>query len=106
VVRHRSVDHGANSFPYARRRLQLRNGDQYGPQGNFWATDAGRATMSTPAVLPMPRWHPARIATAGSSQPHENMQPYLVLNFIIAMQGISRREARDRKTRIERGVIQ
>ena len=62
-------------------------GDQYGPQGNFWATDAGgnneyasgsaNATMASGAI-----------ATAGSTQPHNNMQPYLVLNFIIAMQGI------------------
>jgi microcystin-dependent protein len=28
------------------------------------------------------------IATAGSSLPHNNMQPYLVLNFCIAMQGV------------------
>jgi microcystin-dependent protein len=27
-------------------------------------------------------------ATTGQSQPHENMQPFLVFNFIIAMQGI------------------
>ncbi|HEY7699110.1 MAG TPA: phage tail protein, partial [Vicinamibacteria bacterium] len=26
--------------------------------------------------------------TTGQSQPHENMQPFLVFNFIIAMQGI------------------
>jgi len=24
----------------------------------------------------------------GGSQPHENMSPYLVLNFVIALQGI------------------
>jgi microcystin-dependent protein len=28
------------------------------------------------------------IAAAGSSQPHENRQPYLTLNFIIALEGI------------------
>jgi microcystin-dependent protein len=28
------------------------------------------------------------IASAGGSQPHNNMQPYLVLNYVIAMQGI------------------
>ena len=28
------------------------------------------------------------IANVGGSQPHTNMQPYLVLNFIIALQGI------------------
>lgn len=28
------------------------------------------------------------LGNAGGSQPHENMQPYLVLNFIIALQGV------------------
>jgi microcystin-dependent protein len=28
------------------------------------------------------------VAPSGGSQPHENMSPYLVLNFIIALQGI------------------
>lgn len=28
------------------------------------------------------------LATAGSSQPHNNMQPYLTMNFCIALQGI------------------
>jgi len=31
---------------------------------------------------------PATITNVGGSQPHENRQPYLVLNFIIALQGI------------------
>jgi microcystin-dependent protein len=32
--------------------------------------------------------NPAGILPTGGSQPHENMSPYLVLNFIIALQGI------------------
>ncbi len=32
--------------------------------------------------------NPACILPTGGSQPHENMSPYLVLNFIIALQGI------------------
>jgi microcystin-dependent protein len=32
--------------------------------------------------------HPQTIQTIGGSQPHENMSPYLVLNFCIALQGI------------------
>jgi microcystin-dependent protein len=32
--------------------------------------------------------HPSSIAIAGGSQPHENMQPYLGLNFVIALEGI------------------
>ncbi|KAB2810665.1 phage tail protein [Pimelobacter simplex] len=31
---------------------------------------------------------PAAVAPTGGSQPHENMQPYLGLNFIIALYGV------------------
>ena len=31
---------------------------------------------------------PSTITNVGGSQPHENRQPYLVLNFVIALQGI------------------
>jgi microcystin-dependent protein len=31
---------------------------------------------------------PTSVSAVGGSQPHINMQPYLVLNFIIALQGI------------------
>ena len=32
--------------------------------------------------------HPSTVTNVGGSQPHNNMMPYLVLNFIIALQGI------------------
>ena len=47
-------------------------------KGNLYAPDLGGA-------ITMP---PQTIATAGGSQPHNNMQPYLTLNFCIALQGI------------------
>lgn len=31
---------------------------------------------------------PATIANVGGSQPHNNMAPYLVLNYVVALQGI------------------
>jgi microcystin-dependent protein len=31
---------------------------------------------------------PAALATAGGSQPHNNMMPYLTLSFCIALQGV------------------
>ena len=31
--------------------------------------------------------HPTTVSNAGGSQPHDNMQPYLVLNACIALQG-------------------
>jgi microcystin-dependent protein len=42
----------------------------------LYRPDAG-ATMS-----------PTALTAAGSSQPHNNLQPYLVVNFIIALQGV------------------
>ena len=32
--------------------------------------------------------HAVGVSSAGSGQPHSNMQPYLTLNFVIALQGI------------------
>ncbi|MFB9106998.1 phage tail protein [Flavobacterium gyeonganense] len=32
--------------------------------------------------------NPASVSNVGGSQPHQNMQPFLVLNFCIALQGI------------------
>jgi microcystin-dependent protein len=61
-------------------------GDQYGPPGNFWATDAGGndeyGSVANGSMAP------GAITLTGSSQPHNNLQPYLVLNFIIALQGV------------------
>src|SRR5436309_483339 len=52
--------------------------------GNLWAPNnanpyAGASNTSM---------NPACILPIGSSQPHDNLSPYLVLNFIIALQGI------------------
>ena len=41
------------------------------------------------AAAPVPvQMDPTMIAPAGGSLPHNNMQPYLTLNFNIAMQGV------------------
>jgi microcystin-dependent protein len=31
---------------------------------------------------------PNAVSSAGGSQPHDNMQPYLCISFIIALEGI------------------
>jgi microcystin-dependent protein len=60
------------------------NADSPLPGGNL----LGAANnMYTPAANLTPL-HPSSIANAGGGQPHENMQPYLTLNFCIALQGI------------------
>ncbi|UZK69003.1 tail fiber protein [Sphingomonas sp. S1-29] len=40
------------------------------------------------AAAPLANMSPAAIAAAGGSQPHENRQPFVALNFVIAVQGI------------------
>jgi microcystin-dependent protein len=53
--------------------------------GRFWANN-GKAHYST--TNPNGAMHPSAVSNVGGSQPHTNMQPYLVLNFCIALQGI------------------
>jgi microcystin-dependent protein len=61
-------------------------GDQYGPPGNFWATDAGgNNEYNATATSAMA---PGAVGPVGGNQPHNNLQPYLVLNFCIALQGV------------------
>lgn len=50
---------------------------------NTWAAISGAYGASPNAVMT-----PASVSNTGGSQPHSNMQPYLVLNFVIALQGI------------------
>jgi microcystin-dependent protein len=60
------------------------DGDSPIPTGNFLgAADNTYAPLQNPASL-----LPATVSNAGGSQAHLNMQPFLVLNFSIALQGI------------------
>lgn len=65
-------------------------GTQGSPAGATWATIvSGRNPL--PLYAPAPSnttMNPAALAQTGSSQPHNNMPPYLVINFIIGTQGI------------------
>lgn len=52
--------------------------------GNLWATSTAKNYNSTSDSA----MNPASLTPTGGSQPHDNMSPYLVLNFVIALQGI------------------
>ena len=52
-------------------------GNYFGVANNAYTTAASLLAIS-----------PATVSNVGGSQPHNNMMPYLVLNFIIALQGI------------------
>ncbi|HEY2499789.1 MAG TPA: tail fiber protein [Candidatus Angelobacter sp.] len=51
---------------------------------NLWSANNAKPFAGSSNVA----MKPACILPVGGSQPHENMSPYLVLNFIIALQGI------------------
>lgn len=54
--------------------------------GVVLAKSAGAAVYGAPSnLVPMA---PNALANVGGSQPHTNLQPHLVLNFCIALQGI------------------
>ncbi len=64
-------------------------GNQAGPSGNLPAIESTGTSLdysnSPPAGTTM---NAQMIGIAGSSQPHTNIQPYLTVNFIIALTGI------------------
>lgn len=61
-------------------------GGQNSPPGNVWGKSATiNLFASGPASLAM---NPAAIGAAGGGQPHDNMLPFLVVNFIISLFGI------------------
>lgn len=55
------------------------------PTGRLLAASPGNVYAPGPANVTL---SPRTISQTGGSQPHENMQPYLVVNFCIALQGI------------------
>lgn len=54
------------------------------PVGNVWAAQSANSYGAAVAGA----MNPTALTPAGESQPHDNMQPYLVLHFCIALQGI------------------
>ena len=59
------------------------------PSGNVWGPLSGRTPPNTYSnAAPNTVMSPQAFGIAGGGLPHNNMSPYLTLNFIIAMQGI------------------
>ncbi|MFC4306968.1 phage tail protein [Cohnella boryungensis] len=57
------------------------------PTNAVWASESaiGKKPYGTPPNVAM---HPQALSVQGGNQPHNNMQPYLPLTFIIAMEGV------------------
>ncbi len=61
--------------------------DSTQPTGRALAV-AGRDAFVKPGSKTPASMHPQSLGPAGGGAPHNNLQPYLALNFIIALQGI------------------
>lgn len=97
-----SVTVNLQQMPTHQHMLQGRNETPVGnvvntaPSGNVFAQ--GLASQQGGATAPVTMYEqpptslvamaPQSVSNIGGSQPHNNMMPYLVLNFIIALQGI------------------
>src|SRR4030095_13467135 len=65
-------------------------GDSITPANSVWATAAagrGAAALYAPPA-PSGTVNPNSLLPSGGNLPHNNMQPYLTLNFCIALQGL------------------
>lgn len=60
--------------------------DDNTPESNVFARPS--TNVYAPGNSPVTAMAPLALAIAGGSLPHNNMQPYLTLNFCIALQGI------------------
>jgi microcystin-dependent protein len=58
------------------------------PDGAVWAGSTLSDNLYKDAPTSPTTMLASALSPAGGNQPHDNMQPYLVLNFIIALEGI------------------
>jgi len=83
-----------NELPQHTHALGVNSGtaNKNSPVNNVLATASANIYESPGAAVPMGQGGggpiPLTISNVGGSQPHTNLQPYLVLSFCIALQGI------------------
>jgi microcystin-dependent protein len=58
------------------------------PTGNSIARVTGATPYQPPAGAALVNFSDQAVTPAGGDQPHNNLQPYLTLNFCIALQGV------------------
>jgi microcystin-dependent protein len=63
-------------------------GNTTSPASAVWASQAGRTPPPAYASAANVQLGAGAIGPAGNGQPHNNMPPFLTLNFIIALQGV------------------
>lgn len=100
VPLHQSPDHplasagGAEQVTLTRDQLPVHThtaaasdatGTSASPAGNVWASGS---TTEYSSQAPSTTMSPTALTPAGGNQPHENMPPFVGINFIISLNGI------------------
>ncbi|MDY7226284.1 phage tail protein [Hyalangium rubrum] len=77
----------AHTHPFGAHNGQ---GDTFSPEGavNAAAVDSTQQPLNIYSTQVNTVMGPQSVGISGGNQPHPNMQPYLCLNFIIALEGI------------------
>lgn len=65
---------------------QSKRGNTNSPQNAVWAKSTLRQFSNSPGTTQA--MHANIVSPSGGSQPHDNMMPYLTINFIISLFGI------------------
>lgn len=58
------------------------------PQNAVWTTTGRTGAPAYGPTTNLQQMNPMALSVTGGSMPHNNMQPYLTVNFIIALQGV------------------
>lgn len=58
------------------------------PGNQFWARESSGEVGQFSSAIPGGVMSPSALGKTGGSQPHENVQPFLCVNFIIALEGV------------------
>ena len=66
-------------------QASTQNGNAQAPAGNFLARNTNNIYSPISNLTTL---RPTSVTNVGGSQPHPNMQPYLTVNFIIALIGV------------------
>jgi microcystin-dependent protein len=66
-------------------QAQSANGALTNPQNAIWASSTAAIYSTDPPNVPMRN---GLVNPAGGNQPHKNMMPFLVINFVISLFGI------------------
>ena len=76
-----------NQIPTHTHQAQAQSGagNQPGPGGNIWASSGLNQYNSSAADSDM---NAQAITSTGGNLPHDNMMPFLTINFVIALEGI------------------